>query len=100
MKRIQEYVEKIDEEINDAKDYAEKYLYYKALNTNPKWTKYYMQMANEELQHATYIHDMAMEEIAMLDKVYKPTEEMEKSWNTSHIQYVDRVAWIKKMLEM
>lgn len=99
MRKIQEYVDRIDEEIHDAKDYAESYVYYKAAGATDK-AKIYHDMSADELKHATYIHDIAVKEIEMLNKVYKPTEEMEKVWTTSHIQYVDKVAWIKTMLAM
>lgn len=100
MKKIQEYVEKIDDELCDAKDYAEKYLYFKAKGDNPKLSKYYLEMSQNEIQHSTYLHDMVVEEIETLKKVYKPTTEMEEAWDKSHKQYVEKVAWIKQMLAM
>lgn len=99
MKVIQEYVWKIADEIEDAKDYAEKYLYHKAYN-NTKYAKYYSEMANDELKHATYIHEIATETIAKLETTYKPTEEMRETWNKSHAEYVEKVAWIQQMLKM
>lgn len=99
MKKIQDYVDKIDEEIEDAKRYAEQYVYEKAAN-NQKRAQTYHAMSQDELKHSTLLHDMAVEEIEQLRKVYTPPKEMEEAWNKSHIAYVDRVAWIKNMLTM
>ena len=99
MKKIQDLVDNIDEEIEDAKKYAEMYLYEKAAQ-NQKRAKYYNEMSLEELKHATYLHDIAVEEIEKLEKVYKAPEEMKEEWNKAHIRYADRVAWIKQMLVM
>lgn len=99
MKKIQNLVNQIDEEIEGAKEYAETYLDYKAKG-NSNWAVRYKSMAEDELKHATYIHDRAVEEITELNKVYTPPVEMQKAWDESHKGYVERVAWIKQMLAM
>ena len=57
-------------------------------------------MANDELKHATYIHDKAIEDINEINKVFKPTVDMQKKWDESHAKYVEKTAWIKQMLMM
>lgn len=103
MKRIKEYVDKIDEELCGAKQYAEDYVYYKA-NANryggKMWSERFKEMANDELKHADYIHQIATEEINMLGSIYKAPAEMQEAWDKSHREYVDKTAWIRKMLEM
>jgi len=99
MKKIQRLVDHIDEEICGAKDYAESYLEYKAVG-NAQWANKYREMANDELKHATYIHDIITSEIETLSKVYTPPVEMEEKWDKSHKEYVEKVAWIKQMLAM
>lgn len=99
MKKIQNLVDQITEEISGAKDYAETYLDYKAKG-NSNWASRYKSMAEDELKHATYIHDRALEEISELNKVYTTPVEMQKKWDESHKEYVEKVAWIKTMIAM
>ena len=44
----------------------------------------HIEMANDELKHATYLHDIATQEIEELNKVFQPTVEMEEKWDKSH----------------
>lgn len=99
MKRIAALVEKIDEELDGAKDYAECYLDRKASGES-QWASRYREMALDELKHAGYVHDLAVEEIAKLRTVYTPPAEMEEKWNLSHRQYIEKAAWIKQILAM
>ena len=45
-----------------------------------QWANRYKDMANDELKHAEYLHDKAIQKIEEISKVYKPTEEMEEKW--------------------
>lgn len=99
MTKIKQYVEHIDDEICGAKEYAEKYVESKAKG-NSTWANKYKEMANDELKHATYLHDIATQEIEELNKVFQPTVEMQEKWDKSHKEYVEHVAWIRQMLNM
>lgn len=100
MKKIKEYIETIDEEINGAKDYIEKALWYKAKGDTNRYAKY-KEMSMQELGHAMTIHQFASEDIVELKKVYPDIpEEMQAAWDNSHNSYVERVAWIKQMQNM
>lgn len=99
MRTIKNYVEKINEEIEGAKEYAEKYVEEKAKGEMTKANKY-REMANDELKHAGYIHDFATTEISDLEKVYTAPVEMLDKWERAHKEYVEKVAWIKQMLAM
>lgn len=99
MTRIKELVDRIEEELNDAKTYAEDYLTFKAKG-NANWANRYKEMANDELKHAVYIHERAVEEIEELRKVYTPPEEMMEKWESSHRKFLEKNAWIKQMLAM
>lgn len=99
MTHIKKFVEAIDEEIEDAKEYAEKYVEFRVKEDIPKANKY-KEMANDELKHATYLHDMATKEIQDLSRIYTPPVDMQEEWDKSHKEYVERVAWIKQMLEI
>ena len=99
MTRIKELADRIEEELNDAKTYAEDYLTFKAKG-NQTWANRYREMANDELKHAVYIHERAVEEIEELRKVYTPPEEMLEKWESDHRKFLEKTAWIKQMLAM
>ena len=97
MQAIKKYVEQIDDELESAKDYAEKYVEYRVKGDAQRATKY-KEMAMDELKHATNEHEWAVKEIEELSKIYTPPVEMEEKWEKSHKEYVEKVAWIKQML--
>ena len=99
MKVIADYVEHLDEEIEGAKEYAEKYVEAKARGKIDVANKY-KEMAHDELRHATYVHGFAVAEIEAISKVFTPPADMQEKWNKAHKEYVERVAWVKQMLEM
>lgn len=99
MKRIANFVSQIDEELEGAKAYAEEYLERKA-SGDSQWMSRFKEMATDELKHAGYIHNLAVEEINKLRTVYTPPVEMEEQWTTSHKKYVECAAWIRTMLQM
>lgn len=100
MKKIKEYIEKIDDELNGAKEYIEQALWYKSKGDNARYVKL-KEMSLQELQHGMNIHQFATEDIAELEKVYPdiPQDMMEK-WKKAHNEYVEKVAWIKQMQAM
>lgn len=97
MRTIKNYVEKINNEIEGAKEYAEKYVEEKVKGETTRANRY-REMANDELKHANYIHDFATTKIAELEKVYTAPVEMLDKWEHAHAEYVEKVAWIKQML--
>ncbi len=92
-------VNKIDEELEGAKEYAESYLEWKSRGENDTY-KRYKEMANDELKHSNYIHDIALSKIDRLEDVFVAPEEMREVWKSSHAKYVEKSAWIKTMLNM
>ena len=99
MRRIKDLADHIAEELDGAKEYAETYLDYK-VKGNGNRASQYKSMAQDELNHANIIHDVAVSEIAELSKVYTPPSGMEEAWTKSHKEYVEKAAWIKQMLTM
>ena len=99
MKKIKDYVERIEEEIEDAKEYAERYVECKVKDNMSSANKY-KEMASDELKHAMYLHEFAVNEINELSKVYTPPTNMQEVWNKAHKEYVEKVAWVKQMLSM
>lgn len=99
MKSIKNYVDAIDDEIEGAKEYAEKYVECKAKGDMQSANRY-KEMATDELKHATYEHEWAVNEIERISKIYTAPVEMQEAWEKSHKEYVEKVAWIKQMLAM
>ena len=99
MTKIKKLAEHIEEELYGAKDYAEKYVEYKAKG-DMQWANRYKEMANDELKHASYLHDKAVQDIEEISKVFTPTEEMEEKWEKCHKNFVEKTAWIKQMLTL
>ena len=96
---IKKYAESIEDELEDAKEYAEKYVEAKAKN-NAQTANRYKEMASDELKHATFIHEWAIEEIEQISKIYTPPVNMQERWEKLHREYVEKVAWIRQMLSM
>ena len=99
MKVIKDYVDHIEDELEGAKEYAEKYVEAKAMDEISKANKY-KEMANDELRHASYVHEFAVDEIKKISKVFVAPHEMLEKWEKSHAVYVEKSAWIKQMLAM
>lgn len=99
MRAIKKYVEAIEEEIEGAKDYAEKYVEAKAKGDIGRANRY-KEMAGDEIKHAMYVHEWATADVEMLSKVYTPPAEMMEKWEKAHKEYVEKIAWIKQMLAM
>ena len=99
MKKIKEYVDCINEELESAKEYIEKALWYKSTNTM-RYNKY-KEMAIQELSHAEILHTFAVEDVAILTETFpEPPEAMLEKWNESHKHYVEKTAWVKQMIAM
>lgn len=99
MHSVKKLVDQIDEEVCDAKKYAECYIEHKVKNDS-FWANRYREMAMDELKHADYIHEKAVAVIEELRKVFTAPVEMEEEWDKSHRKFVERVAWVKQMLNM
>jgi hypothetical protein len=99
MRSIKKYVEAIEDEIEGAECYAEKYVEAKAKGDSMK-ANHYKEMANDELKHATFQHGWAVAEIEAISKVYTPPVAMQEKWEHAHKEYVERVALVKQMLTM
>ena len=100
MRSIQKLAHRIHEELEDAQRYAELYVEKKAAGKQ-QWAGKFQKMAEDELQHAAYLHEFAVAEIDQLKTVFKsPPASMMDAWDAEHKAYVEKTAWIKQMLSM
>lgn len=95
---IEKMIEDIMDEIDGAKEYAEKYIENRARGNVARSNKY-KEMANDELRHAAYAHEFAMQDIEELKKVMEIPVEDEEKWERAHKKYSECTAWIKRMLD-
>lgn len=98
MRSIKRLVCRIDDEIKGAEKYAEDYIEAKAYGGS--MSSKYKEMAEDELKHATYLHDKAAEDITKLKTVYKPPLDMLDKWERTHDKYINKVTEIKRILAM
>jgi ferritin len=99
MRKIKEYLEKINDELEGAKEYSEKYVEFKARGDSQR-ASHYKEMASDELKHAMFIHEWVVEEVERISKVYTPPAAMQEKWDLDHKKYVEEVAIIKQILNM
>ena len=99
MKSIKWYADAIGEELEDAKEYAEKAIESRVKNDMSAANKF-KEMAHDELKHSAYLHEMAVKAIDEVRQYYTPPVAMQEAWDKAHREFVEKTAWIKKMLEM
>lgn len=99
MRIIKQYVERINDEVESAKEYAEKYVEFKARGDFQKAGRF-KEIASDELKHAMFFHELATEEVEKISKVYTPPVEMQEKWEHDHKKYVEDVAILKQILGM
>lgn len=99
MKIIKRKVDEMNDEIHSAQKYAERAIEYKALGDNSLYNRF-KEMSNEEIAHGMTIHQILVKDIENLSKVYTPPQDMLEKWEEAHARYIDKVAWIKQMLNM
>ena len=99
MKIIHKFIEHINDELDGAKEYAEKFIENKA-KSNMMRASRYKEMAEDEMKHATYIKDMALVDAEELLKVYTLPIETEEQWNHTLKHFAECMAMIRHMLAM
>lgn len=100
MTKIKKYVEDIAEELGSAKEYMEKALEYKAAGNTNRYTRY-KEMSTQELSHAMTLHEYAVQDIEQLKTVYPDIpQDMQDKWDHSHVEFVEKAAWIRQMQAM
>lgn len=99
MKMIDKMIDCLEDEVEGAMDYAEKYIENKARGDMSRANKY-KEMAHDELKHAGYIRDMHLQDIDELGKVYTLTEAEESMWTHAHKHINEQMALVKHLLTM
>lgn len=99
MKMLDKMLDCLEEEVEGAKEYAEKYIECKARGNMNRANKY-REMATDELKHAGYLREIDIMDIDELKKIYTMTEDEELAWEHGHKRINEQMAIVKHMLEM
>lgn len=99
MKMIDKMLEHLEEEVEGARGYAEKYIECKAKGNMPRATRY-KEMATDELKHAGYLRDMDIADVEGLSKVYTMTDAEQSKWQHGHKHLTEQMAMVKHILSM
>jgi rubrerythrin len=83
MHYIDELIEKIEEEIEGAREYTEESIKARAKGYTERANKY-KSMAMDELTHAATIRDFATQDVDEIKRVYTLPVEVEENWNRAH----------------
>lgn len=97
MKKIKKYVDMIKDEMKSAEEYAEKYIEAKAMGETTNAEKY-KTFANQEIEHGMFVHQIATDFIAKVQKVITPPADMMEKWNEAHLECIEKADTIKSML--
>lgn len=99
MKILHDYIEEIEDELEGAKEYAEKYVACKSKgNTGP--ANMYKEMSHDELKHAMYMYDFALSDIDQINSIYKMPVKDFDMWEAMKRKYAEHVALIRQMLSI
>lgn len=80
MKKIDKMRCHLKDEVEGAKNYAEKYIFY--ANSKPVWAETYARMAKQEVEHAKNLHKMYQESVEEMKWIPEDAlEEWEKCVN-------------------
>lgn len=93
MRVIEMYIDLINEELDSAREYAEKYLEYKT--SKPQWARMCSEMASDELKHAGYIQDIAQQTADGLSWMPDSTRD---DWSYCVGHMGEKIALVKMML--
>lgn len=99
MKEIKLLVEHMEEEIEDAKEYAEEAMHYKAKNASLSTT--FAELSAQELKHMEMLHTRAEEIITAYRKEHgEPPADMIAIYNYEHDKIIRKATEVRTMLEM
>ena len=99
MKDIELLVEHMEEEIEDAKEYAEEAMHYKAKNASLSST--FAELSAQELKHMEMLHTRAEEIITAYRKEHgEPPADMLAVWDYEHKKIIHKAAKTKAIIDM
>ena len=97
---VKEFIELIEEELHDSKNYAIKAIEIKAMSTS--WGEKYLTLSKEEFNHATILFKMFQEfvQLYMKENGNILPEYIEKYQDKITQEYAEKTAYIKHLHSM
>lgn len=99
MREVGEFIDLMEEELEDAKEYAERYISYKVSNDSDR-AEQFKQMCKNDLEHSLVLYKIANEEIMRLKRCCSIPSVMSNVWDKKNTKFIEKAAWIKQMLTM
>jgi septation ring formation regulator EzrA len=99
MKMLEKMLDHLEDEIDGAREYAEKYIECKARGNVSRATRY-KEMAHDELKHATFLKEMDVADVSELKRTYHMTEEEQSAWDHGQKRLTDQMALVMHILSM
>ena len=97
MKEIKWLSERIEEEIDDAEDYAKSALYYK--HTDGEMSRICADLARQELNHSEILHAHAVKLIKMQrERGVEAPAAMQAVWDWRHERMIEQTSKVKSLL--
>lgn len=97
MNYIDKMIEKLEDEVEGAVEYAEESIKCRAKGHTERASKY-RAMALDEITHAETIRDFTTQDIADIKRVYEIPVEDEEKWHSAHRRINEIIAAIKLMI--
>lgn len=98
MRYIAELVDLMETELDNAKEYAERYVV--MTFSNDDYAKKFKTMAEESIKHSTVIYNLVIREVGKLKDTYTPPAKMKECWKQKEEKYIEKTAWIKQMISI
>lgn len=99
MREIMNIIDCMNEELHDAKHYAQKCI--KVKSTDSTMAKHYQEMANDELKHAMYLYENAAKAIEEKKRSSDMSSEiLEEIWDKTQDDYTECTAKVRCMMTM
>lgn len=97
MKIVEKIKDAIMDELDGAKEYAEKYIEKKSYGDSMNASKFH-EMAEDELKHARYMYEMGASRMAAIKKVHDLSAEDEELWSHIVKRYNECTTFVKMMI--
>ena len=99
MKLIEKMLDHLEDEVDGATEYAEKYLENKAKGDMNRANKF-KEMSNDEIKHAGYLFAMDTMDVDDIKKVYQMSADELHAWEHGAKHINEKLALVKQMLTM
>lgn len=98
MKVITDLIDLLDNELESAKEYAERFIMLKA--NNDDLAEKFKTMAEDELHHSSIIYAYTIRELDRVEAVFTLSAMLSEIWEKKRKKYIEESAFIKQMISL